>query len=54
MIFEIAISLGANCQSRYNISRVLYMRAKGTEDGFFVGEKRKIVLIMDHLFLIGM
>jgi len=40
MKFDIAISIGRNCQSRYQISRTLYIRKHGTDSGFFLGNNR--------------
>ena len=48
MTFDIAISLGNSCQSRYNISRTLYLRARGRDDGFSIGENRKSFLVPDY------
>lgn len=38
-MFDIAISLGKTCQSRYNISRTLYKNKYGNDDGFYVNDK---------------
>lgn len=37
-MFDLAMSLGGNCQTRYNISRTLYLRREGNLDGFRLGE----------------
>lgn len=37
MKFDIAISLGMNCQSRYNILRTIYLRENNSLDGFVLG-----------------
>jgi hypothetical protein len=34
--FDVAISLGSNCQARYNISRTVWFRRYHTFDGFFL------------------
>lgn len=37
MKFDMAVSIGTNCQSRYHISRQLYLRQHGTCEGFVLG-----------------
>lgn len=39
MKFDLAISIGINCQCRYNISRTLYRNAFGSDKGFRIGSK---------------
>lgn len=48
--FEIAMSLGTNCQCRYHISRILYIRANGSDDKFFIGPRRKEVVDYGSFF----
>lgn len=40
MKFDLAISLGLNCQSSYHILRTLYLRKFGSEDGFSIWTAR--------------
>ncbi len=50
MIFDIALSIGMDCQCRYNISRTLYIQANGNDDQFFIGRNRKNVVDYGSFF----
>jgi len=42
-MYKYVISLGTNCQSRFNISKYIYEKKEKTVDGFYLGENRKNV-----------
>lgn len=41
LTFDVVISLGFNCNTRYQISRILYKRQFQESDGFFVGVRER-------------
>ena len=50
MKFEVAISLGLNCQAKYHILRRLYLSRFGSADGFEVGALGKLGITHERCY----